>query len=99
MQKVHNEVHQQVSASNDPYKQQADKHRRFVEFAEGDMVMVRIHPECIPPRAFKILHPRNTGPYKILKKDWLQRLCARSTIRFRRQFYFQRRGSYTLPWS
>ena len=30
--------------------------------------MVRIHPERLPPSANKKLHPRNTGPFKVLKK-------------------------------
>lgn len=68
MQQVHNEVRRNISASNATYKQQADKHSRFIEFAEGGMVMVRIHPERMPPSAYKKLHPRNTGPYKIFKK-------------------------------
>eukprot|EP00268_Persea_americana_P047330 TRINITY_DN49237_c0_g1_i1.p1 TRINITY_DN49237_c0_g1~~TRINITY_DN49237_c0_g1_i1.p1 ORF type:complete len:106 (+),score=13.39 TRINITY_DN49237_c0_g1_i1:32-349(+) len=32
------------------------------------MVKVRIRPERLPLGADKKLHPRNTGPYKILKK-------------------------------
>ncbi|XXG51306.1 hypothetical protein AAC387_Pa02g5111 [Persea americana] len=32
------------------------------------MVMVRICLERMPPGAYKKLHSRNTGPYKILKK-------------------------------
>ena len=67
MQQVHYEVRRHISASNAIYKQQADKHRRFIEFGERDMVMVCIRPERMPQGAYKKLHPQNTGPYKILK--------------------------------
>ena len=68
MQQVHEEVWHHISASNDSYKEHADKHRRFVQFEEGDMVMLRNHPERLPPGTNKKLHPRNFGPFKILKK-------------------------------
>ena len=45
-----------------------DRHRRFLEFSEGDKVLVCIHPERLPPGSNKKLHPRNTGPLKVLKK-------------------------------
>ena len=67
MQQVHGEVKQKIATNKATYKKHADAHRRFVEFAEGDMVMVRIHPKRLPPCANK-LHPCNAGPFKILKK-------------------------------
>ena len=68
MQHVHDEVQRHITASNDIYKRHDDAHRRFVEFAEGDMVMVRIRPKRLLPKANNKLHPRNAGPFKILKK-------------------------------
>ena len=68
MQQVHDEVRRNIAANNDIYKQHANARGRFVEFAESDMVMVRICPDWLPPRANKRLHPRNAGPFKIVKK-------------------------------
>ena len=68
MQHVHDEVRRNIAASSDIYKQHADARRCFVEFADGDMVMVRIRSERLPPKANKKLHPRKVGPFKILKK-------------------------------
>ena len=42
MQQVHNEVCRHIFFNDDTYKQQDEKHCRFVESAEGDMVMVHI---------------------------------------------------------
>lgn len=41
---------------------------RFTQFAKGDMDMARIHPECLPSGTHKKLHPRNGGPYNVMKK-------------------------------
>ena len=68
MQQVHEEVQHHISTSNDAYKHHVDKHRRFIQVAEGDMVMVRNRPKSLPPGANKKLYPRNSGLFKILKK-------------------------------
>ncbi|XXG90317.1 hypothetical protein AAC387_Pa12g2112 [Persea americana] len=68
MQHTHDEIRRNIAASNDMYKQHADARRRFVEFAEGDMVMVIIRLKCLPSKANKKLHPRSASPFKILKK-------------------------------
>ena len=66
-QQIHEEVQRHISVSNDSYKQHADKRRRFVQFAEGDMVMGN-RLKHLPPGANKKLHRRITGLFKILKK-------------------------------
>ena len=70
MQQVHKEleVRRHILAINDSYKQHVDKHRRFVQFAEGDMVMLRNRPERLLLGANKKMHPHNLGPFKIPKK-------------------------------
>ena len=64
MQQKHDEVRCHIAASNDIYKDHADKRHCFLEFSEGDMVMVHTDPESL--RANKKLHPRNA--FKVLKK-------------------------------
>ena len=68
MLEVHEEVRRHISASNDSYKEHADKRRRFIQFEEGEMVMLHNCPERLPPGANRKPHPRNSGPSKILKK-------------------------------
>ena len=46
----------------------ADLRRRFAEFEKGNMVMAWIKPERYPKGAYKKLHSRSVGPYKVLKK-------------------------------
>ena len=41
---------------------------RFAEFEEGNTAMVQIKPEHYPKGAYKKLHSRSVGPYKVLKK-------------------------------
>ena len=42
--------------------------RKFVDFKEGDMVVVRIRPERYPKDTCMELHSKDVGPYKVLKK-------------------------------
>ena len=65
---IHDEVRRQIAVSNENYKSRADLRRRFAEFQEGDMVMVRIKPERFPKGVFKKLHSRKMGPFKVLQK-------------------------------
>ena len=50
------------------YKEQADKHRRFKAFKEGDLVWIHLRKERFPNRRFAKLQPRVDGPFKVLKK-------------------------------
>ena len=42
---LHEDVQRKIALSNENYKAQADLKRKFVDFKEGDMVMVRIMPK------------------------------------------------------
>ena len=42
--------------------------RKFAELIEGNMVIVWLRPEQYPKGAYKKLHSKNVGPYKILRK-------------------------------
>lgn len=68
MQQVHDEVHCNITTSNEIYKQHIDARHHPVEFKEGDIVMVRIWFERLPLGSSKKLHPHNASPFKILKK-------------------------------
>ena len=57
MQQVHEKVRRHILASNDLYKDHADKCRRFIQFEEGDMVMLRNRLERLPPGANKKCTP------------------------------------------
>eukprot|EP00268_Persea_americana_P008249 TRINITY_DN13182_c0_g2_i3.p1 TRINITY_DN13182_c0_g2~~TRINITY_DN13182_c0_g2_i3.p1 ORF type:complete len:168 (+),score=11.42 TRINITY_DN13182_c0_g2_i3:2628-3131(+) len=52
MQHIYDKVQRHITASNDNYKAHADKCHRFLEFYEGDMVMVHIHLERLPVITF-----------------------------------------------
>lgn len=67
IQLVQEEIRQRLAVNNDLYKWQADKHCRSVEFAEGDLVMMRLRPKCVPQYAYQKLHSKKAGPFKILK--------------------------------
>ena len=45
IQDLHDDVRRKISLSNENYKTHADLKRKFADFKEGDMVMVRIRPE------------------------------------------------------
>lgn len=60
------QIHDEIPHHN--YKAHEDEHRHFLEFSRGDMVMVHIYLEWLPPGAKKKLHPCKRGPYKVLKK-------------------------------
>lgn len=51
MQQVHDEAQCHIAASKESNKQHVDTRHCFVELAEGEMVMVRIQPTRLPPRA------------------------------------------------
>ncbi|KAF7144488.1 hypothetical protein RHSIM_Rhsim04G0004700 [Rhododendron simsii] len=65
---IHDDVRRKIAISNESYKQRADLRRRFAEFDEGDMVMVRVKPERYPKGVYKKLHSKSAGPFKVLKK-------------------------------
>lgn len=64
---LHNEVRRKIALSDADYKVRAGLHRRYVEFQEGDLVMVLLRPKQFPKGKHQKLHSRSGGPYKVLK--------------------------------
>ena len=50
IQEIHDKVRDKIKISNENYKEAADAHRRYIQFQDGDLVMVRIRLERFPPR-------------------------------------------------
>ena len=53
---------------NQTYKSQADKHQRFKEFKEGDLVMIHLRKVRLPAGKYSKLQPKKIGRYQIIKK-------------------------------
>ena len=57
----------QLALSYESYKLSADVHKRYKQFKEGDLVMVKIHPQRLP-KLYSKLQLKSYGPFKILSK-------------------------------
>ena len=42
---LHKEISNKIKKSNESYEHEANLHKRFKEFNEGDFVMIRLRPE------------------------------------------------------
>jgi hypothetical protein len=68
MSSLHSSVRCKMAEQVAKYAEYANHHRREVQFAEGDLVLIRLRPERFPPGTYSKLHARRGGPFKILKK-------------------------------
>ncbi|KAI5416668.1 hypothetical protein KIW84_041625, partial [Lathyrus oleraceus] len=65
------ELQEQLLKAQDVMRNQANKHRREVEYEVGDMVFLKIQPYKLKKLAKRVnqkLSPRFYGPYEILQK-------------------------------
>ncbi|KAK8942512.1 hypothetical protein KSP39_PZI008912 [Platanthera zijinensis] len=65
---LHKEIRPKLTLKYESYKKVADQHRHPVEFAVGDMVLVKVRPERKPSSTLKKLTNKRAGSYKIIKK-------------------------------
>lgn len=69
MREVQDEIRRNVALSNEKYKNHVDLRGWFIEYKEGNMVIICVRPKLFPKGAYKKLHYTNAGPYKIMIKN------------------------------
>lgn len=65
---IHDWVKQNISNSNDKYKQDADKTKRKINFEEREFVMAHLCKGRFPVGCYSKLKNQNFGPCQITKK-------------------------------
>ncbi|RVW35982.1 putative methyltransferase PMT7 [Vitis vinifera] len=66
---IHEKVREKIKISNENYKEAADAHRRYIQFQEGDLVMVRLRPERFHPSTYQKLQAKKAGPFRTSGAD------------------------------
>ncbi|KAL6327807.1 hypothetical protein AAG906_025727 [Vitis piasezkii] len=68
LQDVHEECKRNLTIHTNSYAASANAKRKYWQFNEGDMVLVRFRPERFPPGSFTKLHAHRAGPFRVTKK-------------------------------
>ena len=64
IQEIHDKVRDKIKISNENYNEAADAHRKYIQFQDGDLVMVHICPERFPSSTYQKLQPKKMGPFR-----------------------------------
>ncbi|KAL6191520.1 hypothetical protein ACLB2K_037910 [Fragaria x ananassa] len=67
IKELHSQVKKRLEESNQKYKVEADKHRRYMEFKEEDLVWIKLCKERFPRGKYGKLSARADGPLRVLK--------------------------------
>ena len=68
IKKLYEKVTLKIEKQKEKYFKQANMHRKFVEFQEGDLVWIHLRNDKFPQDKFGKLKPRVDDPFKILEK-------------------------------
>jgi hypothetical protein len=68
MKDVHEQVKQRLALNSKSYAASANTKCKDRQFDIGDMVLIRLRPECFSPVSFTKLYARCTGPFRVIKK-------------------------------
>jgi len=68
IQDLHSHIRERIEKSNAQAMNQANKHKKNVQYQPGDLVWIHLRKERFPGKRKSKLMPRSDGPFEILEK-------------------------------